>query len=342
MTLTTEFHYELPDEAIAQEAIEPRHAARLLDARTLTDHSFRDLPDLLGAGDLVVVNATRVRAARLVGRKPRTGGRVEALLLRPEPDGVWRALVRPARRLGRNTELAFGRIVGTVVAPPERGVARLRLGTTDGSAVEDALGAEGTVPLPPYFHGELPDADRYQTMFAKEPGSAAAPTAGLHFTPVVTQRLAERGVSIAEVDLEVGLDTFRPIAEVTIEQHEIHRERYRVPEATARQIATTRAEGGRIVAVGTTVVRTLESAADGTGGVTAGTGEAELFIRPGHAFSVVDTLVTNFHAPGTTLIVLVAAILGDAWKTVYATALRRGYRFLSFGDAMLVEGVRPR
>jgi S-adenosylmethionine:tRNA ribosyltransferase-isomerase len=340
MTLTSEFQYELPATAIAQEAIEPRHAARLLDARRLTDHVFMDLPVLLQPGDLVVVNNTRVRPARLFGHKTGTGGKVEALLLRREEGGTWRALIRPARRLRAGSELAFGRIHAKVIAVPGGGVAELALRTTDGSPVEDALGVEGSIPLPPYFHGVLAHDDRYQTMFAKEPGSAAAPTAGLHFTPLVTQGLAERGVSIAEVHLEVGLDTFRPIGEDTIEAHEIHRERYRVPEATASSIAATRRERGRVVAVGTTVVRTLESAADAEGGVVAGGGEASLFIRPGYEFSVVDSLVTNFHAPGTTLIVLVAAILGSDWRAVYSTALERGYRFLSFGDAMLIDDLR--
>lgn len=342
MTPTIDFDYELPEEAIAQEAIEPRHAARLLDARRLTDHRFLDLPDLLRPGDVVVVNNTRVRPARLVGRKAGTGGRAEVLLLRREESGVWRALVRPARRLGDGAQLEFGRIHATVVEPPRDGVAGLRLDTSDGSAVEDALGVEGSIPLPPYFHGALRHDDRYQTMFAKEPGSAAAPTAGLHFTPLVTQALAERGIALAEVDLEVGIDTFRPIGETEIEEHEIHRERYRVPETTAQRISGVRGRGGRVLAVGTTVVRTLESAADGDGGVISGPGEAQLFIRPGFEFSVVDTLVTNFHAPRTTLVVLVAAILGEHWRTAYETALKRGYRFLSFGDAMLIDGLRLR
>ena len=341
MTRTADFDYELPDDAIAQEAIEPRDHSRLLDARTLTDHRFSELPRLVEPGDVVVVNSTRVRAARLIGTKSGSGGRVELLLLDHDGAGVWTALCKPARRIKEGHHLQFGGIVGRVVRDPVDGIVGVALSAVGGS-VEDRLSETGTVPLPPYFRGRLDDDDRYQTMFAKRVGSAAAPTAGLHFTPRVAAALADRGVELVDVDLEVGLDTFRPITTRHVEDHDIHRERFFVPDATTDAIAAARARGSRIVAIGTTVVRTLESAAIGGGEVAAGSGTSSLFITPGHEFRVVDRLVTNFHAPATSLVVLIAAILGDRWREVYATALARGYRFLSFGDAMFIDEVRSR
>ncbi len=327
---TDEFAYELPDEAIAQQPAEPRDSARLLVAATMGDHRFADLPGLLDPGDLVVVNRTRVRAARLRGRKQSTGGAVEVLLLDCDA-GVWEALVRPARRLGAGASIDFDGMSATLVSDPRRGVARLRFDRPPGE-VEELLATAGEVPLPPYFQGTLADPERYQTIFAKSLGSAAAPTAGLHFTPRVLEGLGERGVDVAEVELRVGLDTFRPIAAATLDEHRMHAERYVVPDPTAEAIAATRRRGGRVVAIGTTVVRTLEA----TSGA-AGAGSTDLFIRPGHRFEVVDRLVTNFHVPGSTLVVLVAAFIGPAWRDLYATALRRGYRFLSFGDACLLD-----
>ena len=327
---TDDFRYDLPEAAIAQAPVEPRHDARLLDTRTGRDHHFLDLADLLAPGDLVVVNRTRVRAGRLIGTK-RTGGRVEALLLRPLDDERWVALVKPARRLRPGSAIDFGEEAAEIVAGPDGGVAELRFAP----GLEDRLPRVGTVPLPPYFHGTLRDPERYQTMFAKTTGSAAAPTAGLHFTPQVAERLAGRGIDLAEVELEVGLDTFRPMATERVEDHVIHRERYVVPPATAEAVAATRARGGRVVAVGTTVVRSLETAGRGDGTLVAGSGETGLFIVPGYAFRVVDLLVTNFHVPGSTLVALLAAFMGPGWRDAYAAALGRGYRFLSFGDAMI-------
>ncbi len=337
MTATADFHYDLPDEAIAQAAIEPRHDARLLDTGDLSDHRFRDLPQRLEPGDLVVVNRTRVRAARLRGTKA-SGGAVEALLLRSHPDGTWEALVRPARRIRPGTEIDFAGEPATVETAPVNGVARLRFAA--GAELEDRLERIGEVPLPPYFHGSLADAGRYQTIFAKVTGSAAAPTAALHFTPRVIEGLAARGIDVAEVELEVGLDTFRPIGAERLEDHEMHRERYTVPEEAAAAIAAARRRGDRVVAIGTTVVRTLETAARPDGTVEPGKGDTGLFITPGHRFRAVDLIVTNFHVPASTLTVLVAAFLGPAWRTAYATALQRGYRFLSFGDAMLARPPR--
>jgi len=328
---TSDFHYDLPKSAIAQSAIEPRHDARLLDTRTMSDHRFLDLAELLEPGDLVVVNRTRVRCARLTGRKP-TGGLVEVLLLRALDGDRWEALARPTRRLRSGSELRFGDLEAHLVADPTRGRILIE---ADGN-LEMLAETEGEIPLPPYFTGGLDDPGRYQTMFADRIGSAAAPTAGLHFTEEVTRRLALRQISIERIDLEVGLDTFRPIDAALLEDHEMHSERVDVGSDIVERIETARIDGGRVVAVGTTVVRALESAAaDGT--LRPMSGVTSLFVRPGDRFRVVDLVVTNFHVPGSTLVVLVAAMMGEGWRSVYAEALDRGYRFLSFGDAMLVE-----
>ena len=329
-----DFKYPLSESAIAQKAIEPRHDSQLLDTRDMSDHRFLDLPSLLDPGDLVVVNETRVRAARLSGRRVDTGGAVELLLLETRPDGLWEALARPSRRLRPGIEIEMEGIAATIVNGPDEGMVVVDLKAAD---VEAAIATAGEVPLPPYFHGVLDDPDRYQTMFARGTGSAAAPTAGLHFTPDVIAGLQQREIEIATVDLHVGIDTFRPIATENLEDHVMHSEWCSIPESTAAAVASARARGGRVVAVGTTVARTLETFADGDGMVPAGGGDTSLFLTPGVEFRVVDALVTNFHVPGSTLVVLVAAFMGDGWRVAYQTALERGYRFLSFGDAMLAE-----
>jgi S-adenosylmethionine:tRNA ribosyltransferase-isomerase len=303
----------------------------------MSDHSFLELADLLEPGDLVVVNETKVRAARLVGARAGTGGKVELLILEHRPDGTWEALARPARRLRPGVVIEFDDLTATIVTEPEEGKVRVQLDADD---PERAIAAVGTVPLPPYFTGELADPNRYQTMFASSTGSAAAPTAGLHFTPEVTRRLNANGMPIATVDLHVALDTFRPIAVENIEDHQMHSEWCAVPEETAQAISATRRRGGNVVAIGTTVVRTLESMADGAGGVEPGQTRTDLFLTPGSDVSVVDALVTNFHLPGSTLLVLLAAFMGDRWRQAYDTALNRGYRFLSLGDAMLAVRAR--
>lgn len=335
---TSELDYELPPELIAQSAVEPRDAARLLVVDGLRTMRFADLTQLLEPGDLLVVNQTRVRAARLHGRKTDTGGAVELLLLRRSGD-EWEALIKPARRIRQGTAFDFGSIQGVVTSPPTEGVVTVMLSSHEPGDVDDLLPHLGTVPLPPYFHGQLDDPERYQTIFAKTVGSAAAPTASLHFTPDLVHSLAASGVAVTEIDLEVGLDTFRPIAADMVEEHVIHTERYWVPPATAEAISSTHDSGRRVIAVGTTVVRTLESAADG-GEVLPGHGVSDLFIQPGYEFRVVDAMITNFHAPRTTLVALVAAAMGPAWRTVYEHAVDQGYRFLSFGDAMFISGFR--
>lgn len=330
------FDYELPDAAIAQTPVEPRDASRLLRTDPLEDRQFSELPELLHPGDLVVVNETKVRAARLIGHKPDTGGAVELLVLRRVDESRWEALIRPARRIRIGTLLEFDAISGEVRSDPVRGEVLVKL-TTAGDDIEAAIAAEGQMPLPPYIHTELNDADRYQTVFAKEIGSAAAPTAALHFTPGLLGSLAARGIEVAEVNLEVGLDTFRPIDTTLIGDHKMHSETWSVPPGTAAAIGAARQRGGRIVAVGTTVVRTLESAADDNGTVRVGRGETALFISPGYRMKAVDVVLTNFHAPRTTLIVMIATLLGERWREIYRHALNSNYRFLSFGDAMLIE-----
>lgn len=331
---TGDFSYDLPEAAIAQSAVEPRDSARLLDTRDVSDHRFGDLPGLLAPGDLLVVNTTRVRKARLHATKT-TGGVVEVLLLDPRGDGGWEAMVRPARRLRAGVRMTAGPVTLELRDDPEDGVAIL---DPVAGSLEAAVAEVGTTPLPPYFHGTLPDPERYQTVFGRRVGSAAAPTAGLHFTESLLGELAASGIGMASVELEIGLDTFRPISVERIEEHRMHRERVVVGEDAVAAVTATREAGGRIVAVGTTVVRSLEAAAAG-GSLRPMDGPTDLFITPGYRFQVVDLLITNFHVPGSTLIVLVAAFMGPAWRDTYAVALSRGYRFLSFGDAMLAARV---
>lgn len=317
--------YDLPAAAIAQLPVEPRDAARLLVDRGPGDppehRTVRDLPELVQPGDLVVVNDTRVRRARLLLRRP-TGGAVEVLLLDQE-----QALVKPSRKVAAGTELVGdGGLVVRVGADLGGGRRAVEVLAGDPEAV-------GHVPLPPYIHAEPEDPERYQTVFARRAASSAAPTAGLHLTERVLAALADRGVGLARVELVVGLDTFRPITADKVEDHPMHTEAYDVPEATLAAVEATRAAGGSVVAVGTTVVRSLESA------VASGrlSGRTDLFIRPGFRFAAVDRLLTNFHVPRTTLLSLVAAFVGDRWRDLYEAALADGYRFLSFGDAMLLD-----
>lgn len=321
---TDAFDYDLPPTAIAQTPVEPRDSARMLVdlGSEVAHHRVADLDRLLDPGDVVVVNNTRVLAARLSLFKP-TGGSVEVLLLEAtgRPD-EWQALVRPSRRVPDGMALERdGRPLVEVGRALGDG---RRLVTIDSCAIE----AAGEVPLPPYIVEPLADPDRYQTVFADRLGSVAAPTAGLHLTDRLLDRLRSRGVTIETVELFVGLGTFRPISTESIEDHQMHEERYRVASDTWDRIR----EAGRVVAVGTTVVRTLETVA-ATGQLD---GSTELFIRRGFDWRVVDVLLTNFHVPRSSLLVLVDAFIGDRWRLLYQTALSAGYRFLSFGDCMLV------
>jgi S-adenosylmethionine:tRNA ribosyltransferase-isomerase len=300
----------------------------------MSDHRFLELPSLLRPGDVVVVNETRVRAARLTGRRRDTGGTVELLVLTRRPDGLWEVLARPSRRLRPGIVIDAKGLSATVVEGPAEGMVVVDIEAPD---VEAAIAAAGEVPLPPYFKGALPDSSRYQTIFARTTGSAAAPTAGLHFTPEVVGGLERAGIAMTAVDLHVGMDTFRPITSSEVEQHKMHSEWCAISEEAAAAIQRTRRDGGRVVAIGTTVVRALESFGNEDGTVRAMEGQTDLFLKPGDRFRVVDALVTNFHVPGSTLVVLVAAFIGDRWREAYRVALERGYRFLSFGDAMYAE-----
>ncbi len=325
--------YDLPDTAIAQHPVEPRDAARLLDATdpggSVAHRTVRDLPQLLGPGDVVVLNTSRVMPARLRLSKA-TGGAAEVLLLEPELDAgprTWQALVRPGRRLAPGTVLAVTPAGPGAVEVGERlsgGRRRVRLLTEPAQLLADC----GTVALPPYIREPLADPERYQTIYADQPGSVAAPTAGLHLTADVLAGCQARGATVVGLDLAVGLATFRPLDATAVEDHVMHRERYRVSRATMDACRNAR----RVVAVGTTSVRALETAA-ATGALE---GESDLFIRPGFQFALVDVLLTNFHLPRSSLLVLLEAFCGPRWKPLYQEALEQGYRFLSFGDAMII------
>ena len=341
-----DFDFELPYELIAQVPLHAREASRLLilDRRSgAIDHSsFKNLGDWLMAGDLLVANNSRVIPARLRGSKSGTGGRVEILLLRREVDG-WSALGRPAKRLKAGDRLEFparhpgvGPAVATVEENLGAGELRLRFHNSEDTHLEDY----GEPPLPPYIRQKLTDNERYQTVYGSVPGSAAAPTAGLHFTDELINQLRQLGLSWAEVTLHVGLDTFRPVSETNILNHRLHREWCEVPAATSEAIAACRAGGGRVVAVGTTSARTLETLGrdwrdDDPRGFA---GFTDTFIVPGHEWKLVDALVTNFHLPRSTLLLLVSALAGrESVLRAYAEAANRGYRFYSFGDAMLIR-----
>jgi S-adenosylmethionine:tRNA ribosyltransferase-isomerase len=340
---TESYDYELPPELIAQRPVEPRDSSRLMvvdrASRTVEHRAFRDLPALLAPRDLLVANRSRVIAARLHGSKLPTGGAVEILLLRARGDGTWDALVRPGKRLSVGTRIGFGdrEVFAEIVDRTEFGGRSVRFvdragGGLGAVAFERWLDAHGQMPLPPYIREPLADPERYQTIYAQEPGSAAAPTAGLHFTPELLFALRERGVGLAHLTLHVGLDTFRPVEVEDLREHHIHSEWCELAEPTAQRIATTRRLGGRVVAVGTTAVRVLE-----TSGGQPYRGDTRLFIYPGHEFRAVDALITNFHLPRSSLLMLVSAFAGtELVRHAYAVAVEERYRFFSFGDAMLI------
>ncbi|HET6847458.1 MAG TPA: tRNA preQ1(34) S-adenosylmethionine ribosyltransferase-isomerase QueA [Gaiellales bacterium] len=327
--------YSLPDELIAQRAAEPRDSARLLVYERATGavrhRVFRDLPDELDPSDLVVVNDTRVLPVRLRARRA-TGGAAEVLLLEPDPGGGWQALVRPYRRLRIGERLEVGGLAITIEDRLGEGRARVRL-EADGP-LERALEQAGEMPLPPYITEPLDDPSRYQTVYAREAGSAAAPTAGLHFTDELWRRLRAEN-EVVEVTLDVGLDTFRPLTAEVVEEHHIHSERYAVPEATAAAVEAARADRRRIVAVGTTTVRVLETVFGEPRGPLRG--RSRLLITPGHRFAATGAMVTNFHLPRSTLLALVMAFAGEEQtRDLYRMAVRERYRFYSFGDASLI------
>ncbi len=342
-----EYDYELPEELIAQDPIEPRDAARLMvvrrKERRIEHWIFRDLPQLLDPGDLLVVNDSRVLPARLVGVR-RSGGKVEVLLVQPlEGSGTWLALARPARRLRPGEEISVLPHPGSGFSPAPLLVRERRTGgqvvVELSSPIVEHLEAFGHVPLPPYIRKELQDPERYQTVYARHPGSVAAPTAGLHFTERLIAELQERGIRIVTLTLHVGIGTFKPIQVEDVRQHRMHAEWYRVPAETVRALRETKDRGQRVVAVGTTAAQTLESIADALEHDAASelTGWTELYIYPGYQWRVVDALITNFHLPRSTLILLVASFAGrELILEAYREAVRQRYRFYSFGDAMLI------
>jgi S-adenosylmethionine:tRNA ribosyltransferase-isomerase len=348
LTRTSAWDYELPPELVARYPAERRDQSRLLVVGALFEHRrFSDLPSYLRAGDLLVLNESRVLPVRLLGRKP-TGAACEVLLLAPVDDTLlrWEALVRPGSKLkpGRRVIVAEGDLEVVIEAGLPDGGRVVRLEGPGGGApaggAEGALRRHGRIPLPPYLErdDEPLDRERYQTVYARAPGSVAAPTAGLHFTPELLERVEAAGVEIARLTLHVGPGTFRPVEAERVEGHVMHAERWDVPADAADAVARTRARGGRVWAVGTTVVRTLESAWDeAEGRVRAGAGETRLFLHPGVPIRVVDGLVTNFHLPRSTLLMLVGAMAGyETTMGAYAEAVRERYRFYSYGDAMLI------
>ena len=337
---TTDFFYDLPESLIAQTPIEPRDHSRLLAidraSGNIAHEHFYDIVKHLNAGDVLVVNETKVLPARLLGTRS-GGGVCEILLLKQVAPKVWETLVRPGKKLRMGTEVCFGdgRIVAHIIGDTQAG-GRVVEFSCEGT-LEAALDELGEMPLPPYIHEKLEDKDRYQTVYAKQQGSAAAPTAGLHFTPELMERIRATDISIVPILLHVGLGTFRPVKAENIEDHVMHSEFYQIGKESAEAINSARKNGGRIIATGTTSVRTLESAADDNGNVCETSGWTDIFITPGYRFKAVDALITNFHLPGSTLMMLVSAFLGrEKTMAAYKEAVEESYRFFSFGDAMYI------
>ena len=337
----SDFFFELPEELIAQDPLADRSASRLLvlhkDSGETAHRIFKDITNYLKPGDCLVLNNTKVIPARLIGKKEDTGAAVEVLLLKRREKDVWETLVKPGKKCRPGTKLVFGEGVlkAEVLETVEEGNRLIRFSYE--GIFEEVLDKLGEMPLPPYITHKLADKNRYQTVYAKYDGSAAAPTAGLHFTAELLQQIESMGVKTAYVTLHVGLGTFRPVKTDNILEHHMHSEYYEVSEEAAEIINLTKAEVGRIVCVGTTSCRTVESAAGEDGRVSAGCGNTEIFIYPGYHFKVLDALITNFHLPESTLVMLVSALAGrEKVLAAYAEAVRENYRFFSFGDAMLV------
>lgn len=338
---TKDFFYELPPELIAQTPIEKRDQSRLLTLDRTTGElghlHFYELSELLSSGDCLVLNDSRVLPARLLGTKENTGAAVEVLLLRERDSGVWECLTRPGKKTQPGTRLSFGdgQLMAEVIDAVEGGNKILRF-EYDGIFLEQ-LERLGQMPLPPYIKEKLDDPERYQTVYSKAVGSAAAPTAGLHFTPEMLDKLRDKGVKTAFITLHVGLGTFRPVKAENIDEHEMHSEYCEIPAEAAEIIESARLSGGRVVAVGTTSCRTLEAWAKPDGKIVPCSGWTNIFIYPGYKFKAVDALITNFHLPESTLLMLISAFAGrERVLEAYAEAVRLKYRFFSFGDAMLI------
>ena len=338
---TSDFFYELPEELIAQDPLEDRTASRLLvlDRKTdkLEHKIFSDVIDYLNPGDCLVINNTRVIPARLIGEKEGTGGKVEILLLKRRENDIWESLVKPGKKLRPGARVTFGdgRLKAEILEIAEEGN-RLVKFYYEG-IFEEILDSLGEMPLPPYITHKLEDKEMYQTVYAKFDGSAAAPTAGLHFTTELLEKIKHKGVRIASITLHVGLGTFRPVKVEDVNNHHMHTEWYEVNKEAADIINETKKNGGRVICVGTTSCRTIESVADENGLMSAKTGETDIFIYPGYKFKVMDGLITNFHLPESTLVMLVSAFAGKGRVlSAYETAVKERYRFFSFGDAMIL------
>lgn len=339
MLKTSDFNYDLPKELIAQTPVYPRDSSRLMVYDRATDEvrheHFYDLTKYLKKGDLLVVNNTKVLPARMYSYTEH-GGKVEILLLKRINLTDWEVMVKPGKKAKEGVTLVVSDELSLTVNSRTESGGRIVTFHFDG-VFEDIISRLGEMPLPPYIHEKLKDKDRYQTVYAKEPGSAAAPTAGLHFTPELIENLKAQGVEFAEIELQVGLGTFRPVKVENVLEHKMHTERYRVPEVAAEKINAAKREGRRVIAVGTTSVRTLETVADEKGFVKPCSGETSIFIYPPYKFKCVDALITNFHLPESTLIMLVASLVGkDKILELYNLAVKERYRFFSFGDAMLI------
>lgn len=336
-----DFYYDLPEELIAQDPLEDRSSSRLLvlnkETGAVAHHIFKDIKDYLKEGDCLVINDTKVIPARLIGSKVGTDAKIEILLLKRKENNVWETLVKPGKKAKPGAKISFGDglLVGEVIDVVEEGN-RLIQFSFEG-IFEEILDQLGQMPLPPYITHQLEDKNRYQTVYAKHTGSAAAPTAGLHFTPELLKELEEKGVNIARVTLHVGLGTFRPVKVDNILEHHMHSEFYQIDEEAAAKINHAKDNGGRVICVGTTSCRTIESAADETGHLKACSGWTEIFIYPGYKFKALDCLITNFHLPESTLVMLVSALAGrDNVMAAYEEAVKERYRFFSFGDAMFI------
>jgi S-adenosylmethionine:tRNA ribosyltransferase-isomerase len=336
-----DFYYELPEELIAQDPLEKRSNSRLLvlDKKSgdVTHRHFYDIKDYLRPGDCLVINNTKVIPARLLGVREQTGGKVELLLLKRKSDDVWETLVKPGKkaRIGERLSFGDGLLKAEVIDIVEEGNRLVRFEYQ--GIFEEILDKLGQMPLPPYITHQLKDKDRYQTVYAKYDGSAAAPTAGLHFTKELLQEIKDMGVEIAEVTLHVGLGTFRPVKVENVQEHHMHSEFFQISQEAADKINAAKQQGHRIISVGTTSTRTLEAAADEDGTLREKSGWTEIFIYPGYQFKVIDGLITNFHLPESTLVMLVSALAGrEHVLAAYEEAVKERYRFFSFGDAMLI------
>lgn len=338
----SDFYFDLPQELIAQDPLEDRSASRLLvlnrETGAVEHHTFKEITDYLRPGDCLVLNNTKVIPARLLGVKEDTGAAIEILLLKRRDSDVWETLVKPGKKARPGAKIVFGDgcLRAEVLEVEEEGKRLIRF--EYGGIFEEVLDRLGEMPLPPYITHKLRDKNRYQTVYAKYEGSAAAPTAGLHFTEELLAHIEEMGVNIAYVTLHVGLGTFRPVKADNLSEHHMHSEHYEVTSETADLINRTKESGGRVICVGTTSCRTVESAADENGWVQPGCGDTEIFIYPGYRFKVLDCLITNFHLPESTLVMLVSALAGrENVLAAYREAVEEKYRFFSFGDAMLIQ-----